>query len=236
MFIISKIITGILLPPGIFVLILIILAIKTKFRKSLFSLAIFIWILSFKPVSNLLLYPLENIPYINKKAPFVVVLGGGVVSKDIIKSSSHQFKRLVYGMCIASKNNIPLIFSGAGVGEEAKGVKHDIKYLENSFHFKIKAYYEDKSKNTKQNAYFTAKLFKKHHFKKKIYLVTSAFHMKRAEIDFKKAGFEVIPRPTDYLSDYNYVWYDIFPSIDALYNSFWALHEYLGIIKAKFLD
>ncbi len=235
LFIISKLITAFLLPPGIFIIILFFIAIKSRYKKSIFFLAGLIWILSIKPLSNLLLYPLENIKIPKQKAPYVVVLGGGVVSKDVIKSSAHQFKRLVYGMSIASTEHIPLIFSGGGEGKEASAVKHDIKFLENSFHFHIKAYFEYKSKDTKQNAYFSAKLFEKNHFKKKIYLVTSAFHMKRAMIDFKRAGFKVIPRPTDFLSDYNYSWYDFLPSMDSLYKSFWALHEYLGIIKAKFL-
>ena len=236
MFIISKIITAFLLPPGIFVIILLLLALKSKYKKLLIFFAIFIWIISTKPISNLLLYPLENTKLFNKKAPFVVVLGGGIVNKDIFKSSPHQFKRVVYGVIIAKKNNIPLIFTGGGVGNEANAVKHDINYLEKSFNFKIKTFFENKSKNTKQNAYFTSKLFQKHHFKKKIYLVTSAFHMKRAIIDFKKAGFKVIPKPTDFLSNYHYVWYDFLPSMDYLYKTYLALHEYLGIIKAKFLD
>ena len=236
MFVISKIITAFLLIPGIFVIIFLIFAFKTKYKKFMIFLAAFIWLISTKPVSNLLLYPLENIKIIKQKAPYVVVLGGGVVNKDIFRSSAHQFKRIVYGASIASKEKIPLIFTGGGVGFESKMVKHDIKYLEKSFNFYIKTYFENKSKNTKQNAYFTAKLFKKLGFNKKIYLVTSAFHMKRAMIDFKKAGFKVIPRPTDYLSNYTYVWYDFLPSMESLYKSYWAMHEYLGIIKAKFLD
>ncbi len=236
MFIISKIITAFLLPPGIFIIFLLLFALKSKQRKRLIFLGVFIWIISIKPISNLFLYPLENIKPLNKKAPFVVVLGGGIVNKDIFKSSPHQFKRVIYGVIIAKKNNIPLIFTGGGVGNEANGVKHDIDYLEKSFNFKIKTYFENKSKNTKQNAYLTAKLFQKHHFKKKIYLVTSAFHMKRAMIDFKKAGFKIIPKPTDFLSNYHYVWYDFLPSMDYLYKTYLALHEYLGIIKAKFLD
>ena len=234
LFILSKIINAFLLPPGIFILLLFYLGYKTKYKKSLSILAVFMWIISTKPISNLLLYPLENIKTRKAKAPYVVVLGEGLVNKDIFKSSPHQFKRLVYGMCIASRKNIPLIFSGGT--KESKAVKHDINYIENSFHFKIKTYYENKSKDTKQNAYFTAKLFKKYHFEKKIYLVTSAFHMKRATIDFEKQGFKVIPRPTDYLNNYNYTWYNFLPSMNALYNSYWAFHEYLGILKAKFLN
>ena len=236
MFIISKIITAFLLPPGIFVLIFIFLVFKTKYKKSLIFIAALIWLISTKPISNLLLYPLENIKPTNQKADYVVVLGGGIVDRDILNSSPHQFKRVVYALTIAARKNIPFIFTGAGVGKEASIVKHDIKYLEDSFNFKVKTYFEDKSLNTKENAYFTAKLFKKHKFKKKIYLVTSAFHMKRAMIDFKKAGFKVIPKPTDFLSNYHYVWFDFLPSMESLYKSYWAMHEYLGILKAKFLD
>jgi len=235
MFIISKIFTAFFLPPGIFVLALFILAFFSKYKKTLISLGIILWVLSIKITSNILLYPLKNIPTSKEKAKYVVVLGGGAVSKDVFLSSPHQFKRLVYGVSIANKENIPLIFSGGGKGE-SKAVINDIKRLENSFNFKIRYYIENKSKNTKENAYFTAKLFKKLNFHKKIYLVTSAWHMKRAMIDFKKAGFKVITKPTDFLSDYNYQWFDFLPNMESLYKSYLAIHEYIGILKAKFID
>ena len=49
---------------------------------------------------------------------------------------------------------------------------------------------ENKSKNTYENAIFTRKIFEKNGWAgKKFLLITSAFHMRRAEACFKKAGF-----------------------------------------------
>jgi uncharacterized SAM-binding protein YcdF (DUF218 family) len=42
---------------------------------------------------------------------------------------------------------------------------------------------------------FTAKLFEKLHLKKEIFLVTSAYHMKRSIKLFKYFGFKLIPKP-----------------------------------------
>ena len=59
---------------------------------------------------------------------------------------------------------------------------------------------EDRSKNTYQNAMFSAEMLKQKNFKGKILLVSSATHLRRAEACFRKAGVEVESFSTDFLS------------------------------------
>ena len=87
MYIISKLFTYIFLPPAIFIWSLIIAGIVSKkFRIIFISLGIIFYLISIKPISNLLLSPLEDIAHTDKKADIVVVLSGD----DI---------RLPYGIC-----------------------------------------------------------------------------------------------------------------------------------------
>ncbi|ANE52721.1 YdcF family protein [Flavisolibacter tropicus] len=57
---------------------------------------------------------------------------------------------------------------------------------------------EDKSRNTYENARFTKQLLSQHPDLKKLLLVTSAFHMRRAEACFKKAGVVADTYPADF--------------------------------------
>jgi uncharacterized SAM-binding protein YcdF (DUF218 family) len=182
----------------------------------------------------MLIHPLENIKTSQKIAPYVVVLGGGVNPKGVFKATDDAFKREIYGLLIAKKYNIPFIFTGGGIKyKEADEIQKDIEKIEKICGCKIKTYYESKSLNTYQNAKFTAKLFKKLGFKKYIFLVTSAYHMKRAEILFRYFGFKVIPKPVGKRYEPISNIFNFFPNIHDFKTSYLALHEYFGILSLK---
>jgi uncharacterized SAM-binding protein YcdF (DUF218 family) len=87
---------------------------------------------------------------------------------------------------------------------------------------------EGKSRDTYQNAVYTAQILKERGIRR-ILLVTSAFHMRRAQALFVAQGLEVVPAPTDYqrlaspplMSPW-------MPSVSDLWQSTYALHELLG--------
>ena len=233
-YILSKLFTYLFLPPGIFIVILLLAGFLAKKFKILFFIsAISLYLISIKPVTNLLLTPLENIKTSNEKANLVVVLSGGSNNNDILKSSPDAFKRLVYGIILAKQNNLPLLFTGGGIKKptEADNAKKDIELFEETFNFKLKTYYENKARDTVENAKFTLKIINKNHFSKKIYLVTSAYHMKRSIIIFKHFGFNVIPKPVGFFIDKNYNFYDYLPNMGNLEKSYKAIHEYFGILS-----
>ena len=238
MYVISKIFTYLFLPPGFFIFILILAAFYAKKYKKLFLFsALILYLISIKPISNLLLTPLERFSHKDPITPkAVVVLGGGVNPRDILHAKPDAFKREIYGVLLAKHNNLPFVFTGGGKNNEAFYVKKDIDLITSTCKCKIKAYFETESLNTYQNAKFTAKLFQKLHLPKKIFLVTSAYHMKRSYILFKHFGFKIITKPVGfYKSPINSLW-DFFPNMHSLYASYKAIHEYFGLLSLMLLN
>ena len=236
MYLLSKLFTAIFLPPGIFIVALLIAGFLAKrFKKVFITLAVIFYLLSIKPVANFLLAPLEVYKALDTGAFAVVVLSGGSNANGVIKAYPDAFKREFFGYYLAKQKALPLIFSGGGVQKikEAQNAKSDFALMQKLSDSNLTIYYEDKSLNTKQNAKFSAKLFDKYKLPKKIYLVTSAYHMQRAMLYFKKYGFTVIPKFVDYKVDNSYTFYDFLPQMNSFKNSYLALHEYIGLIVAK---
>ncbi|EDM23875.1 YdcF family protein [Caminibacter mediatlanticus TB-2] len=236
-YIISKLFTYLFLPPGIFIIILLIATIFAKRFKILFFIsALTLYLLSIQPVSNMLLNPLENFKHKDNITPSaVVVLGGGSNPKDTIKAFPDAFKREVYGLILAKTYNIPFVFSGGGIGKisEAENTKHDVQLLTKTFDVNITTYFEDKSLNTIQNGMYTALLFKKLKLPKNIYLVTNAYHMKRSYKIFKFFGFKIITKPVGFYSKPIESIWDYFPKMNSLNASYKAIHEYFGLLSLK---
>ena len=233
MYVISKLFTYLILPPGIFIIILFLASFYAKkFKKLFFFSALLLFALSNKFVSNLLIYPLENNFLKDDITPkAVVVLGGGVNPNDVLKASPDAFKREVYGVLLAKEYNLPFIFSGGGKINEAENIKKDIEFITKTCNCNLTTYYESNSLDTYQNAKFTAKLFEKLNIKKEIFLVTSAYHMKRSIKLFKHFGFKVIPKPVGFFYNPNYTYFDILPNAGSFNVSYKALHEYFGLLS-----
>ncbi len=211
-------------------------------------MALTLYLFSTKYVGNFLLLPLES-PYYSTKIESdidaVVILSGGHNRADTnFPLSVHAFKRAVYGIGLAKRENLPLVFSGAGRRSysESDAMKDTVVQMNDLLDINLTnskkltpsqftIIYEDRSLNTLQNAMMTKTLFLENGIKTpKIYLVTSAFHMKRSEKLYRYFGFEVIPAATDFLTIKQYTFNAYIPSITGLQMSYFALHEYVGIL------
>jgi uncharacterized SAM-binding protein YcdF (DUF218 family) len=88
---------------------------------------------------------------------------------------------------------------------------------------------ESNSKNTFENAKFSKVILEKAHLPPPYLLVTSAFHMRRSLMLFKKAGIAVIPYPCNYLStDVNLFTSEFIPGSDILFNWEFYTKEVVG--------
>ena len=89
---------------------------------------------------------------------------------------------------------------------------------------------EARSRNTHQNATYTAAIVAERGMEQ-VLLVTSAWHMPRAEAAFNRVGLDVIPAPADYerLSAMPWV-LTILPHAEALHRSTRGFREYLGLL------
>lgn len=242
-YIVSKLFTYLVLPPGIFILLLLFASFYAKKFKIIFFLgALGFYALSNSFVADLLLKPLESSYNIkidkSQKADGVIVLGGGSVAGSAnLPLANDAYKRAIWGLMIAQSTHIPLYFSGAGLYSkytEADAFNDSINELRDNLHVKdISLHVEDKSLDTYQNAKFSKKLFSDMGIDKPtIFLVTSAYHMTRSIKLYKHFGFNVIPVATGFRIDNKpkIIW-DYFPSMGAFEKSYIALHEYAGMLS-----
>jgi len=242
-FIVSKLFTYLVLPPGIFILFLLLASFYAKKLKFIFLLSSFsLYALSNMFVADILLMPLET-PYNvtldkSRKADAIVVLGGGsIVGSANLPLSNDAYKRAIWALMIAKQTNLPLYFSGAGLYKkytEADAFTDSVNEIKNNLHVKnISLHVENKSLDTYQNAKFSKQLLKKQGIENPtIFLVTSAYHMKRSIKLYKHFGFNVIPAATDFkISNIPKNNWDYFPNIGAFMKSYIALHEYVGLMS-----
>lgn len=248
MFILKKIVTPFILPPGIFIIILLFAGLWLLFKKKkdisagllICLIAIVMWVFSVSPVSDRLLKGLEadfGIPE-NVSGDVIVLLGGGVYGKAPDFSgtgapSEEMMVRIVTAVRLQKKLNIPVIVSGGKVFKYKDAEAPIIKrFLVDLGVPDKKVIIEDRSRDTIENAMFTKEIMERHRFKKPL-LVTSALHMKRSVLSFKKAGMNVMPFPAGFRTWENkkYGWEDYLPW--HFIDSYAAIHEYLGLLFYK---
>lgn len=255
MYILSKLFTYLVLPPGIFILLFLIASFYAKrFRIFLLANAVIFYLFSTSYVADWLLQPLEE-PFNQSitKAPVdaVIVLGGGHTQGVAnLPLSSDAYKRMMWGLMVAKSNNLPLLFSGGGMQKEylesdafLDSLKEIKQYLEittpSSKSLSTKEFslhVEDKSLDTYQNAEFSKAAFEKVGLlEPTIYLVTSAYHMRRSIRLYEHFGFKVVPAATNFKINHRTkdMW-DYLPNAHSLYKSYIALHEYMGLLSLKF--
>ncbi|MCX7724194.1 MAG: YdcF family protein [Thermodesulfovibrio sp.] len=233
MFFLKKLITSFILPPGILVVIFLLIAIFEKKRKlirymALFS-ALFVYLISIEPVKDFLLYPLEKSYSVSEKldADAIVILGGGFYSIESFKEDTAN--RLLTGYRVYKKTKLPIIVSGGVVDRkipESTVMANMLRELgvENN-----KIIEENKSRDTAQNALYVYEICKEKAFKRLI-LITSAYHMKRAVKLFQKTGVEVLPYPADFKRSNYYNIYSFLPRFSHFAVSSKAIREYIALI------
>ena len=235
---------SLLLPPGNGLLLLAIAGIFRK-RRWAFGLAVLASLLllaqSLPVVSNGLMRSIEAQagPVLSdaQGAAAIVVLGSGhnfeAPEYGGDTANERTLVRLRYGAVLARQLKLPVLVSG---GQAPRGGRTEAEVIaeimENELAVKVR-WREDKSTNTAENAQFSAKILRQVGIKR-IVLVTQAFHMPRARLLFEQAGFEVAPGPTGFRGQrMPSSVFDVIPSASAMQNSYYALHEWLGITWAK---
>jgi len=89
---------------------------------------------------------------------------------------------------------------------------------------------ENRSRNTEENARFTAAVVQRHFPAHDYVLITSAFHMRRAEGCFRRQGVAVRPWPTSFLAQQRRFTPGVLllPTESALWRNARLFHEWFG--------
>jgi uncharacterized SAM-binding protein YcdF (DUF218 family) len=236
-----------LFPPGIFIVGLFVLCIFLYKRQrtsanviALFTLVFYLCTISL--ISDRLIGSLEGRYRVPDpvSGDVIVMLGGGATLDTpnvhgLGHLSGFAANRLLTCVQLYQILHVPIIVSGGKVlettGSEADIAKVILMGLGVPAE---KVIVENKSLNTTENARFTKELLEQYHFEQPI-LVTSAFHMERAVLQFTKVNSVVTPYPTDYQTNVEHKFqpHQLWPSASALVDTSLALKEYVGILAVK---
>ncbi|MDQ6984264.1 MAG: YdcF family protein [Ghiorsea sp.] len=249
MLLLSKSISQLLLPPGIFILFGLVSLIfwKKGWARLLLAFSLLcLWLLSTEPVRDVLTGPLElqypafSIEETLGKRAVIVLLGGGIKENAPDYHNSDELSRFammrtIYAAKISEQTHFPIYTTGGtplaqNVEAEGDVMKRWLIWFgidETNIHS------ENQANTTWENALLTKNMLDEKYINT-IVLVTSAWHMPRAVWCFEAQGLTVIPAPTDYLT--KQTTYDIrsfLPRWNVLDDSSQALHEYLGFLWYK---
>ena len=241
-----------LLPPGIFIVALFALAWYAWKRRGekrlaalLFALTFVFYLLCTSFVAERTLGWLEQayLPPAEPKGDVIIMLGGGAMpdSPDVDGVGalcSSPANRLLTAVRLQRKLGVPILLSGGQVyedtGAEAKIARRmliDLGVPEEQI------LVETRSVNTTQNARYSAEILRAHGLTHPI-LVTSAFHMKRAVLNFEKQGIDVVPYPADYQVTHHPVFHytKLRPQTEALLDNVTVLQETLRTLVTRYLE
>ncbi len=172
------------------------------------------------------------------QAQAIVVLGGGIVAKapdyGVAQPSAYTLARLRYGAMLARRSGKPLAFAG-GVGwaagddfpSEAEVARRTLQ------EFGVDLRWADaRSRDTAENAGRMRELLAREGIAR-VALVTDAWHMPRARLEFERAGFTVLPAPTGFPGAQTRPLLAWLPSSEGLALSRQVLREALGLWVAR---
>lgn len=186
--------------------------------------------------------PASEIP----NADAIVVLGGatrGISPPAIMADMNEHGDRILYAAKLYQEGKAPLIvLSGGRIDwygnqeSEADDMAEILQIMGIPSYALIK---EPSSLNTYQNALYTKKILEEKGIKQVI-LITSAFHMPRSVLIFRRQKIDIIPAPTDFfitehiLEKYNYSLESkiigLFPSAGSLDRTTKVIKEYIGTV------
>jgi uncharacterized SAM-binding protein YcdF (DUF218 family) len=180
-------------------------------------------------------------PFEADGARAIVILGGGTAQDapewggDTVNLFTLQ--RVRYGAWLARQTQLPVLVTGAAPREGRRGEAAMMReLLSQEFGVGVR-WFDERARTTAGNAREAAALLQRDGIRR-IVLVTSAFHMPRAQRVFEQAGLQVVPAPTGYFGyvSGSFEWLDLVPAGEALRVSYLALREMAAGLMYRVVD
>ena len=240
-----------ILPPGIFILALTAIAVYLWRRQVkaaagiLAAIAAVFYLLTTGAVADLFMGSLERTYTVpeHPQGDVIIMLGGGAIGgvQDVDGEgmlAPSPASRLLTAVRLHRLYGLPILLSGGQVfkdtGTEAEIARRVLISLGVP---EEQIYTESESLTTGQNARYSAEILHREGFAHPI-LVTSAFHLPRAVLNFEHEGIVVTPYPADFWVSGNPQLYLIkfAPNAGALLTNTVFLQEKLRIFVTRYLE
>jgi uncharacterized SAM-binding protein YcdF (DUF218 family) len=193
--------------------------------------------LSLPVVANRLSMRVEAYPPLDPSlaihAEVIVVLGGGMRRPPPpapAEPGADTLERLAGGAALARRTGLPLLVSGGTLDSSPPEADAMAESLRQQFGLEVR-FVERRSRDTRENAIESARLLRSAGLRR-VLLVTSAVHMRRALAEFEAVGLEVVPAPVAPASASGGNLGDWLPQPTALEISHAALYELGGQLVA----
>jgi uncharacterized SAM-binding protein YcdF (DUF218 family) len=138
-------------------------------------------------------------------------------------------ERLRAGAGLQQQTNLPVLVSGGELERGAEPIALQMaRALENEFGVPVR-WIEAKSEDTWQNAQFSADLLNAASIDS-VYLVSHAWHLRRAALAFRHFGIATTPAPPRYDRPPLFTFDEFMPHASAFLHSYYAMHEWIGCV------
>lgn len=232
--------SALLLPPGLLIALLcgglVLRRSRPRLGRGLFAGGLAgLYLLSMPLTAHFLLAYWETLPPAAPAADAaaIVVLGGGKVhgapeyGGDTVRGAT--LVRLRYAARLHRRTGLPLLVSGGSPeGSPQSEAELMQRTLQEEFAVPVR-WAEGRSATTLDNARLSYRMLAAENIRT-IFLVTQAWHMRRARLAFEAAGFRVIPAATAYSTRYRLTVLDFLPDARALRDSALFFHEVIGTV------
>lgn len=247
----KPILTALVMPPAAPILLALaglLLAARRHLRTGLAIAAVGIaasWLLACHAVAAWLaasvLPPVEAVrpaQLAQARVQAIVVLGGGIRPRapeyGVAQPGAYTLARLRYGAWLARQSGQPVAFAGGigwGAGDDFPSEAEVARRTLLEFGVDLR-WADAQSRDTAENAQRMREVLAREGITR-IALVTDAWHMPRALLAFRRAGFTVTPAPTGFPAAETRVLLTWLPSSEGLTLSRQVLREALGLWVAR---
>jgi uncharacterized SAM-binding protein YcdF (DUF218 family) len=242
LFILKKVMTAILLPPGLIVVLLILFALFVRKLKAFTIIAAaLLYMLSIEPVKDLLLRPLEaSVPVPTKEDIKVcqayIILGAGLYDGtpelDLKGSlSADGYPRVLSALRLYHMDPKPIVPTGGKTYQKRSETELTRELLLSMGVAQKDIYLNTPSRDvdTLGNAWYAKSVLLPVRVTR-VVVVTSAYHAKRSQMIFSRFFDQVVIFPTGFKTGSNRYRYGSFlPDANNLLGVGLAVKEYLGL-------
>lgn len=169
-------------------------------------------------------------PAADAPARAIIVLGAEIrrtSSEPPVVVGRLSLERLATGARLQRSTGLPVLLSGGALQDDLPSIAEVMaESMQNDFLVPVR-WRETRSQTTWENALFSAEILKQEGITS-VYVVTHAWHMRRALLAFRNTGLTVIPAPIPPDRRTGVVFDDFLPRASTWTVSYFALHEWIG--------